>query len=175
MGSTANVDTENIIPTTKEHLPEDIRQLLEEHKKKSYEEDLKAALASIKVDRRGKVTKIKEIDFTSTSADASEVTPPLSETSSGVTMEQVKNLFAERDVRLVDLITEKMMVLAGKQPVIDDTLPVSTVESIEIPIPQPSATLPTSQPPYGMPMNYFNGQIVMPTNVYHATNRSYHG
>jgi len=144
MGSTANVDTENIIPTTEEHLPEDIRQLLEERKKKRDEEDLKAALASIKVDRRGKVTKIKEIDFTSTSADASEVTPPVSETSTGVTMEQVKNLFAERDVRLVDLITEKMMILASKQPVIDDTSPVSTVESTDIPVSQPSVTLPAS-------------------------------
>ena len=95
MGSTANVDTENIIPTTEEHLPEDIRQLLDERKKKHDEEDLKAALASIKVDRRGKVIKIKEIDFTSTSADASEVTPPVSATSTGVTMEQVENLFAE--------------------------------------------------------------------------------
>ena len=68
-------------------------------------------------------------------------------------MEQVKNLFAERDVRLVDLITEKMMILAGKQPVIDDTLPVSTVESIEIPVSQSLVTLLESQPPYGMPMN----------------------
>ena len=50
MGSTTNIDTENIIPTTEEHLPEDIRQLLEENKKKHDEEDLKAALASIKVD-----------------------------------------------------------------------------------------------------------------------------
>ena len=89
MGSTANIDTENIIPTIEEHLPEDIRQLLEENKKKHDEEDLKAALASIKVDRRGKVTKIKEIDFTSTYADGSEVTPPVSATSTGVTMEQV--------------------------------------------------------------------------------------
>ena len=80
-------------------------------------------------------------------------------------MEQVKNLFAERDVRLVDLITKKMMVLAGKQPVIDDTLPVSTVESTDIPVSQPSVTLPMSQPPYGMPMNYFSGQTVTPTNV----------
>ena len=95
MGSTANVDTENIIPTTEEHLPEDIRQLLEERKKKRDEEDLRAALASMKVDRCGKVTKIKEIDFTSTSMDASEVTPPVSATSTGVTMEQVENLFAE--------------------------------------------------------------------------------
>ena len=165
MGSTANVDTENIIPTTEEHLPEDICQLLEEHKKKRDEEDLKAALASIKVDRRGKVTKIKEIDFTSTSADASKVTPPVSETSTGVTMKQVKNLFAERDVRLVDLITEKMMILASKQPVIDDTSPVSTVESTEIPVSQPSVTLPASQPSYGMPMIYFSGQTAMPTNA----------
>jgi hypothetical protein len=142
MGSTANVDAENI-QTTEEHLPEDIRQLLEEHKKKRDEEDLRAALASIKVDRHGKVTKIKEIDFTSTSTDASEVTPPVSETSTGVTMEQVKNLFAERDVQLVDLITKKM-ILASKQPVIDDTLPVSTVESTDIPVSQPSVTLPAS-------------------------------
>ena len=80
-------------------------------------------------------------------------------------MEQVKNLFAERDVRLVDLITEKMMILAGKQPVIDDTSPVSTIESIDIPVSQPSVTLPASQPPYGMPMHYFSGQTVMPTNA----------
>ena len=68
-------------------------------------------------------------------------------------------------MRLVDLITEKMMILAGKQPVIDDTSPVSTIESTEIPVSQPSVTLPTSQPPYGMPMNYFSGQTVTPTNA----------
>ena len=101
----------------------------------------------------------------STSADASEVTPPVSETSTGVAMEQVQNLFVERDVRLVDLITEKMMVLAGKQPVIDDTLHVSTVESTDIPVSQPLVTLPASQPPYGMLMNYFSGQTVTPTNA----------
>ena len=153
------------LPTSEEHLLEDVRQLLEERKKKRDEEDLKAALASIKVDRCGKVTKIKEIDFTSTSADASEITPPVSETSTSVTMEQVKNLFAERDVRLVDLISKKMMILAGKQPVIDDTLPVSTVKSTDIPVSQPSVTLPANQPPYGMPMNYFSGQTVTPTNA----------
>ena len=95
MGSTANIDKDNIIPTAEEHLPKDVRQLLEELKKKPDEEDLKAVLASIKVDRRGKDTKIKEIDFTSTSTDATEVTPPVSATSTGVTMEQVENLFAE--------------------------------------------------------------------------------
>ena len=68
-------------------------------------------------------------------------------------------------MRLVDLITEKMMVLAGKQPVIDDTLPISTVESTDIPVSQPLVTLPASQPPYGMPMHYFSGQTVMPTNA----------
>ena len=95
MGSTTEVDKDNLIPSTAEHLPKDICQLLEERKKKRDEEDLKAAFASIKVDRRGKVTKIKEIDFTSTSSDAYEVTPPVSATSTGVTMEQVENLFAE--------------------------------------------------------------------------------
>ena len=64
--------------------------MLEERKKKRDEEDLLAALASIKVDRRGKVTKIKEIEFASTSTDASsEVTPTASAPSSDVTMEQI--------------------------------------------------------------------------------------
>ena len=58
IGSTTEVDKDNIIPATVEHLPKDIRQMLEERKKKHDEEDLKVALASIKVDRRGKVTKM---------------------------------------------------------------------------------------------------------------------
>ena len=81
------------------HLPEDICLMLEERKTKHDEEDLKVALASIKVDRRGKVTKIKEVDFASTSTDAStEVTPDASDSSSGVTLEQVQKLVAEGNV-----------------------------------------------------------------------------
>ena len=88
MCSTTKIDKDNIIPAMYEHVPEDVCQMLEERKKKHDEEDLQAALASIKVDRRGKVTKIKEIDFASTSTDAStEVTPAASAPSSGVTME----------------------------------------------------------------------------------------
>ena len=99
MASTTEVDKNNIIEATTDHLPDDIRQLLEERKKKRDEEDLKAALESIKVDRRGKVTKVKDIVFTSTSTDASAaVTSTVSESSSGVTLDQVKNLLAERDV-----------------------------------------------------------------------------
>ena len=90
MGSNIEIDKENIIPMY-EHLPEDICLMLEEHKKKRDEEDLLAVLASFKVDRRGKVTKIKEIDFASTSTDAyTKVTPIASDLSSGVTLEQVQ-------------------------------------------------------------------------------------
>ena len=88
MGSTTEVDKDNIIEATTDHLPENIRQMLEERKRRRDEEDLKAALASIKVDRRGKVTKIKEINFASTSTDAStEITPNMSDSSSCVTLE----------------------------------------------------------------------------------------
>ena len=90
MGSTTEIDKKIITPATYEHLPEDVRLMLEERKKMGDEEDLLAALASIKVDRRGKVTKIKEIDFASTSTDAStEVTPTATAPLSGVTMEQI--------------------------------------------------------------------------------------
>ena len=61
MGSTTEIDKDNIIPATYEHLPKDVCRMLEERKKKRDEDDLQAALASIKVDRRGKVTKINEI------------------------------------------------------------------------------------------------------------------
>ena len=88
MGSTAEIDPDNIIPSTYKHLPKEVCLLLEEHKKKRDEEDLQAALASIKVDRRGKVTKVKEIDFASISKDAStEVTPAITAPPSCVTIE----------------------------------------------------------------------------------------
>ena len=103
MGSNTEIDKENIVPSTYEHLSEDVRLLLEERKKKRDEEDLQAALASIKIDRRGKVTKIKEIDFASISMDAStEVTPAATAPPSGVTMEQIQKLLAERDVYWVN-------------------------------------------------------------------------
>jgi len=92
MSSIAEIDPDNIIPSTYEHLPEKVHLLLEERKKKGNEEDLQAALASIRVYRRGKVTKIKEINFASTSPDASiEVTPATSDSSSGVALEQVRS------------------------------------------------------------------------------------
>ena len=121
---------------------------LEERKKKRDEEDLKAALASIKVDRRGRFTKVKDVTFPSTSTDAStEVIPDVSESSSGVTLEQVKNLLAKQDVHLVNLLSSKMLVAASKQPEItNDTSPISTTVTIETPISQPSTALPVSQP-----------------------------
>ena len=63
--------------------------------------------------------------FTNASA---KVTPPTSEISSGATIEQVENLLAERDVRLVNLLSVKVLAVAGKLPeIIDDTSTVSTV------------------------------------------------
>ena len=50
MGSNTEVNKDKIIKGTADNLPEDILLMLEECKKKRDEEDLKAALASIKVD-----------------------------------------------------------------------------------------------------------------------------
>jgi len=55
MGSNTELDKDNIIEATTDHHPGDILQMLEKYKKKRDEKDLKAVLASIKVDRRGKV------------------------------------------------------------------------------------------------------------------------
>jgi hypothetical protein len=161
MGSTAEIDPDNIIPSTYEHLPEEVRLLLEERKKKSDEEDLLAALASIRGDRRGKVTKIKEIGFASTSTDAStEVTPATTTPPSGVTMEQIQKLLAEHDVYWVNWLSSKERDSAAKKPEIADEHPF--VSTSEFYVPQPSTASPTSQPQYGMPMNYFSGQTMTP-------------
>ena len=151
MGSNAEINKENIIPSTYEHLLKDVRLLLEERKKKRDEEDLLAVLASIKVVRRGKVTKVKEINFASTSTDA----------STGVTMEQIQKLLAEHDVYWVNWLSSKERESAGKKPEIADEPP--SVSSSEFYVPQPSAASPMSRPQYGMPMNYFSGQTVTPT------------
>ena len=125
MCSTTKIDKDNIIPAMYEHVPEDVCQMLKERKKKHDEEDLQATLASIKVDRRGKVTKINEIDFASTSTDAStEVTPATSASSSGVTMEQIWKLLAKRDVHWVNWLSSKDRESAGKKPESADELPV---------------------------------------------------
>jgi hypothetical protein len=77
MGSTTEVDKDNIIEATANHVPKDIRQMLEERKKKCDKEELKATLASIKIDRRDKVTKNKEVDFASACTDASTEVHPM--------------------------------------------------------------------------------------------------
>ena len=98
--------------------------------------------------------------------DAStEAIPNVSNAPTGATMEQIENMFIEQDVCLVNMFTDKLLTLVGKQPVIDDISPVSTVETTKVPVPQPSVTLLASQPPYGMLMHYFSGQTVTPTNA----------
>ncbi|XP_022682664.1 metal tolerance protein 7 isoform X4 [Setaria italica] len=72
----SNVNAKNIMNPTFEQLPKEVRQMLEERKKKRDAEDLQAAIASFEVDRRGTVKKIKEIDFASTSNNTFD-TPPL--------------------------------------------------------------------------------------------------
>ena len=51
--------------------------------------------------------------------------------------------------------------MAGKKPETDDEPP--SVFTSEFYVAQPSEASPTSQPQYGMTMNYFSGQTVTPT------------
>ena len=151
-----------------DEIPEDQRQALEIKLMEIEAEAKKKLISCYKKTRQGVIQKEKFVLPTLSSStpttDASvKVTAPVSATSSNVTMEQVENLFAEREVRLVDMLTDKLLTLVGKQPVIDDISPVSTVETTKVPVPQPSVTLLASQPPYGMLMHYFSGQTVTPT------------
>ena len=103
-------------------------------------------LASIKVDRRGNVTKIKKVDFASTSTDAStKVTPAASVPSSSVTLDQVQ--LAERDVHWAIWLNSKDRESTGKESEIADEPPsVSTVATSEFYVPQPSIASLVNQP-----------------------------
>ena len=59
----------------------------------------------------------------------------MSDSSSGVTLELVKNLLAERDVHLVNLLSSREWEAASKQPEITNV-------TSEVPISQSSAVLP---------------------------------
>ena len=87
---------------------------------------------------------------TSTSASASiEVTPAVSESSSGVTLEQVQKQLASRDVHWANWLNSKDRESAGQKPKIADEPPsISTVATSEFYVPQPWAASPVSQPQY---------------------------
>ena len=165
----SKIDSRNIDNPEYDEIAEDQRQALEIQLKEIEAEAKNKLISCYGKTRQGVIKKEKfvlpTLSSSTTSTDAPEITAPVSTTTSNVTLAQVENLFAERDVRLVNLFTKKFLILTGRQPVIYDTSPVSTVVSTEIPVPQPSVTLPASQPPYGMPMHYFSGQTVTPTNA----------
>ena len=90
----------------------------------------------------------------------------MSDSSSGVTLEQVKKLLAKRDVHCVNWLSSREREAAVKQlEIANDTPPVSAAITFEVHTSQPSATLPVSQPQYGMPMHYFSGQTLTPTST----------
>ena len=165
----SKIDPRNIDNPEYYEILEDQRQALEIKLKEKEAEAKKKLISCYGKTGQGVVQKEKfvlpTLSSTPTTVASAKVTGPVSATSSNVTMEQVENLFAEREVRLVDMLTDKLLTLVGKQPVIDDISPVSTVETSEVPVSQPTVSLPASQPQYEMPMHYFSAQTVTPTNA----------
>jgi hypothetical protein len=73
--------------------------------------------------------------------------PNVSDSSSSVTLEQVKNMLADWDVYLViNWLSSREREATGKQPEITNDPPptVTTAVTSDVPISQPSATLPVS-------------------------------
>ena len=99
----SKIDPRNIDNPEYDEIPEDQRQALEIKLKEIEAEAKKKLISCYGKTRQGVIQKEKFVLPTLSSStpttDASvKVTAPVSSTSSSVTMEQVKNLFAERDV-----------------------------------------------------------------------------
>ena len=124
----SKIDPRNIDNPQYYEILEDQRQALEIKLKEIEAEAKKMLITCYGKTRQGVIQKEKFVLPTLSSSapttDASpKVTAPVSATSIGVTMEQVENLFTEREMRLVDMLTDKLLTLVGKQPIIDDTSP----------------------------------------------------
>ena len=71
----------------------------------------------------------------------------MSNSSSGVTLDQVKKLLAEHDVHWVNSLSSKEREAAGKNPELTSEPPsVSTISILEFYTPEPSTASPVSQP-----------------------------
>ena len=91
----------------------------------------------------------------------------MSDSSSGVTLDQVKKLLAEHNVHWVNWLRSKEREAAGTKLEISSESPsVSTIATSKLYTPQPSAASLVSQPQYGMLMHSFNGQTVRPMYTY---------
>ena len=114
----SKIDSRNIDNPEYDEIPEDQRQALEIQLKEIEAEAKNKLISCYGKTRQGVIEKEKfvlpTLSSSTTSTDAPEITAPVSTTTSNVTLAQVENLFAERDVRLIDLITEKMMILSSK-------------------------------------------------------------
>ena len=144
----SKIDPKNIIDAEYDDVPEEHRRKPLEDQIKAFEAEYKKQLAScFRKTRQGVIQKQKFViptfplpilsTTTSTSANASiEVTPALSESSSGVTLEQVQKLLAERDVHWVNWLSSKDRESAGKKAEIASEPPsVSTVATFEVYVP----------------------------------------
>ena len=89
----------------------------------------------------------------------------MSDSSSGVTLEQVKNFLAEQDVHLANWLSSRERKAVGKQPKTNNLPSFTTTVTSEVPISQPLATLPISQPQFRMSLNYFSSQTITPINA----------
>jgi hypothetical protein len=180
----SKIDPNNVIEAKYDEVPEEYRKALEAQLK-AFEAELKAFEAEYKRQlvscfgktQHGVIEKEKFVmptfplptssTTTTTSVSASpEVTPSVSVSSSGVTFEKIKQLLDERDVHWANWFSSREREAVGKKPEIaDDSAPIPNVIISEIPASPTSAAVHMSQPQYGMPMGYFNGQTVTPTNM----------
>ena len=97
----SQIDLRNIDNPEYDEILEDQRQALEIKLKEIEAEAQKKLISLYGKTWQGVIQKEKFVLPTlssTTSTDAPEVTAPVSSTSSNVTMEQVENLFVERDV-----------------------------------------------------------------------------
>ena len=138
----SKVDPKNIIDAQYDDVLEDQRQVFEIKLKELEADSRKRLISCYGKTQQGVIEKEKFVmptfsstaSFTSTDA-STEVTHNVSDSSSSVILEQVKNLLAEKDVHLVKLLSSREWEAAGKQPKITNDSPsVANTVTSEVPI-----------------------------------------
>jgi hypothetical protein len=140
-------------------VPEEVRKAFEVRKKAREEKDMQELLACYMKDHQGSITQIKEpvlppID----SAKEVHIAKVLNPCTS-VTPEDVSAMFFEHDKFTRSMVGEE--VAKGLAKFSHNSKYQPTTFATTHPMAPSSSSTPstsTTQPPYGMPLNYFSGQ-----------------
>ncbi|RLM78508.1 hypothetical protein C2845_PM12G10520 [Panicum miliaceum] len=164
------VDPNNIATPTVDELSVEDRQAYEAYMKEHEEENVRRKakedeearrwfLSHFSKNRKGDISKDKEVVIVSSEDDQAKVNADVSNATSPVTLEQVSRLLVDGQERMLSTVQNMIDRSLGKQPLANDSnAPNSNVASTSQQYAMPPESSAVPAPQHSMPMSYYDGQ-----------------